>query len=127
MILLDTHSLLWYLSGDPKLPDARRKEINTESILCCVSIASFWEIATKQSLKKLEYEKEIDEILQLVYNSPIPILQIQGDHIKQVAKLPFHHRDPFDRILIAQAQTESLTIVTKDKWFASYQVKTAWN
>jgi len=127
MILLDTHSLLWHLSGDSNLPDFRRKEINNESILCYVSIASLWEIAIKQSLKKLDYNKGINEIVQLVYNSPFSILPVSPNHIKQVATLPFHHRDPFDRIIIAQAQIENLTIITKDTWFSSYEVKTAWN
>lgn len=127
MILLDTHSLLWHLSGNSNLPDNRRKEINSESILCYVSIASLWEIAIKQSLKKLDYNKDINEIIQLVYNSPFSILPVSPNHIKQVSTLPFHHRDPFDRIIIAQAQVENLTIVTKDNRFSDCEIKIVWN
>jgi len=126
MILLDTHSLLWYLTDDDQLPKSRKGEIDDENILCFVSMASFWEIAIKQSLNKLSINTNLDVVLNQIQNTSIIFLPIKTDHIKQVVNLPFHHRDPFDRLIIAQAQAENLTIVTRDKTFSPYGVKVKW-
>lgn len=126
MILLDTHSLLWYITDDDHLPQSRKDEIDDENILCFVSIASFWEIAIKQSLNKLSINSNLDVILNQIQSTSIIFLPIKTDHIKQVVNLPFHHRDPFDRLIIAQAKAENLTIITKDDAFSVYDVKIKW-
>jgi len=127
MILLDTHALIWYLAGDPQLPNDRKNDINNEAIKCYVSIVSIWEIAIKESLKKLEYGSGVEEITKLLVNSPFLLLPIKIDHIRLLTNLPFHHRDPFDRMLIAQAMMEDLTIITKDTWFPDYGIRISWN
>ena len=82
-------------------------------------MASLWEIAIKSSLGKLQIQQSIEMIVP----QEVIILNIKLAHLKQVQKLPFHHRDPFDRLLIAQALSEQLTIITDDEWFGNYEVE----
>ncbi len=121
MLLLDTHVLVWWLDDNPKLlADAREKIIVTPSVF--VSLASCWEIALKMSIGKLEFPLDLLE-KEIANNDFIP-LHIEISHIVRSANLPLVHRDPFDRILVAQALTEGLTLVTRDALLASYGVRT---
>lgn len=94
---------------------------------CFLSIASLWEIAIKSSLGKLELKGDFAEITGFLIENDIDILPITFHHLQQLMQLPFHHRDPFDRILIAQASTENLFVVTKDNLFLDYNVNYVWN
>jgi PIN domain nuclease of toxin-antitoxin system len=117
-LLLDSHALLWWLADQPI--DTRATErIADPGALVIVSAASVWEIAIKQALGKLRYEGSIAEHTRLDGFEP---LAIGFDHAERAASLPPHHRDPFDRMLIAQAQIEHLTIVTRDRAFDAYDV-----
>ena len=126
-LLLDTHALLWFLLDDPRLSSTAREAIAGHPEAVRVSPASHWEIAIKISLGKYELPMAFAEFWerQLAVND-FTILPITIAHTAKVAGLPFHHRDPFDRLLIAQALQEDLPIVGNDGAFDAYGVKRIW-
>jgi PIN domain nuclease of toxin-antitoxin system len=124
--LLDTHVLLWAINEPAKLPISIREKIQDTRNGCYVSIASYWEIAIKVSIKKLSIEMELMDLFEIISKSQFEILNLNQLAILQVATLPFHHNDPFDRVLISQAQTNNLTVLTKDKAFDLYSVDIEW-
>ncbi len=125
-LLLDTHALLWWLLDDPELPRSARRAIERADVVR-VSAASIWEVAIKQRLGKLpELALAVAELPELVRSSGFVPLAIDERHAAAVASLPLHHRDPFDHLLIAQAQIEQLTLVTRDPQFAAYGVDVRW-
>ena len=126
-LLLDTQVFLWWVAGEPKLTRRARTAIASARNECFVSVASGWEIAIKASLGKLRIEGALDRFLpeQLAANGFQP-LAIDLKHAARVATLPFHHRDPFDRLLVAQALEEELAVVTADPVFAKYGVTRIW-
>ena len=119
--LLDTHVLLWSLNRDPRLSPRHFELIEAKENLT-VSVASIWEIAIKKALGKLTTD---DDPIGHVRRRAIRILPILETHAAGTAALPPHHRDPFDRMLISQARTEGLTILTSDKRFGLYDVPLA--
>ena len=125
-LLLDTHAFLWFFIGNPSLSEKARASIEEESSDKFFSIASLWEIAIKVSVGKLTLSKPFHEIFpdQLAKNG-IDLLGITA-HVSAITNLPFHHRDPFDRLLIAQATTEQMQIVSNDAAFDSYDVTRLW-
>ncbi|MEW5920436.1 MAG: type II toxin-antitoxin system VapC family toxin [Bacillota bacterium] len=126
-VLLDTHTFLWWISDNPQLSDEARKLISNGENILFLSAASGWEIAIKTGLGKLTLPADITSFImgQMHLNSITP-LPVELNHALHVYTLPKLHRDPFDRILIAQAQVESLSILTADPQFAAYQVKVIW-
>lgn len=120
-ILLDTHVLLWALADDPALTDAARRAITDASNRVLVSAVSAWEITIKKALGKLRAPDDLVD--QLVQRRFAP-LDVTIDHALAVSTLPDHHADPFDRLLIAQARTERLTLATRDRNIARYDVAT---
>ncbi|MFQ5448183.1 MAG: type II toxin-antitoxin system VapC family toxin [Saprospiraceae bacterium] len=118
-ILLDTHILLWFVKGDARLVVPKRDAITDPANHILVSLVSLWEIAIKTSLGKLD----IPAALDLLVPEDMDFLNITLAHIQLVQTLPFHHKDPFDRMLIAQALAEDIHIMTDDKNFSSYGVK----
>ena len=120
-ILLDTHVLIWALENNPTLPDEARKCITRGKNMVFVSSASIWEIAIKRSLGKLETPGNLQEEIQLHRFTP---LFINHDHAELAGQLPPIHKDPFGRMLIAQAITEKLTLVTRDEQILRYAVST---
>lgn len=125
-LLLDTPALLWWLLDHTELPvSARRSNERAQAVL--VSAASIWEIAIKQRLGKLpELSLGTARLPALVRDSGFLPLPVKDRHAAAVAALPMHHRDPFDRLLIVQAQIEKLTLVTRDRQFAAYSVAPRW-
>lgn len=122
-ILLDTHAVVWYLDGNERLlPNHRHLIVDSRNDVF-VSTATLWELAIKISTGKLETPKSLSEILATLQKQGFDILPIMPGHTLQVTALPFHHRDPFDRILIAQALVEHLSLITYDDAFKSYGVK----
>jgi PIN domain nuclease of toxin-antitoxin system len=115
-LLLDTHVLLWWLAGGTRLREAIRTAISTAEGVW-VSAATAWEIGIKTSLGKLEFHGNIEEQLAKNNFRPLPITLA---HAVASGKLPRRHGDPFDRMLIAQAQVESLTLVTHDALLSEY-------
>ena len=122
--LIDTHALLWYAQGSLELSKCALSLMESEE--CFYSMASLWEIAIKQRLGKLDTALSILELDDLCNNADFKNIFITPHHIEATKKLDFIHRDPFDRLLIAQAQVENLTIITRDAMFARYDVPTVW-
>ena len=125
MFLLDTHSLLWALFDATKLPSRVAGTLSVAENLF-TSVASLWEIAIKQSLGKLEIEYDPLEIALFCEKKAISILPILPRHLLLLKDLPALHKDPFDRLIVAQAKDENFVIVTKDSNIAKYQVETLW-
>ena len=119
-ILLDTHVLIWALENNTELSDGARNSITRASNMVFVSSISIWEIAIKKNLGKLETPDNLQEEIELHRFTP---LQIIFHHAGLAGKLPDIHRDPFDRMLIAQAIIEKLTLVTRDKIIARYDLE----
>ena len=119
--LADTHVLLWSLGDDPVLSRSHR-DILVSDAQVFVSAASIWEIAIKRSLGKLDAPGDLMEVIARADFGRLPITFA---HAAAVAALPFHHRDPFDRMLIAQAEVEGLVILTVDPQFVAYDVRLA--
>jgi PIN domain nuclease of toxin-antitoxin system len=125
-LLLDTHALLWWLLDDPELPASARRSIGRADEVR-VSAASIWEVAIKQRLGKLpELALAVSELPGLVRDCGFVPLPVDERHAAAVASLPLHHRDPFDHLLIAQAQIERLAIVSRDPQFVPYGVALRW-
>jgi len=126
-LLLDTHALIWFINGDNQLPDKSIKLICNLETKCFVSIASIWEIAIKFSLGKLDLNGGFDQISKIMKRYEIELLPITFEHLQKLLTLPFHHRDPFDRIIISQGLTEKYTIATKDENFPKYDERIIWD
>ena len=123
-LLLDTHALLWYLTTPEKLPAAAHRAIQAADNEVFASLASAWEISIKVSIRKLEFDTQgLGAALTAAGVEPLPISLL---HVVQVSKLPRHHRDPFDRMLVAQALCESMTLVSRDRELSKYGVKMLW-
>jgi PIN domain nuclease of toxin-antitoxin system len=125
-VLLDTHTILWALSDDEKLSEKAKSEILTPGKNKFISLASAWEVAIKVSLNKLSFEGGVLRFLRQIEIDGFDILPISAEHITMVETLPFHHRDPFDRLLIATAIVEGMVIVTADENMRLYNVNCIW-
>jgi PIN domain nuclease of toxin-antitoxin system len=119
-LLLDTHVLLWWLSDNPALGVRSREAIMEPRNEVYVSAASIWEISIKRSIGKLDAPDDMDSIVEEEGMLKLPITLFHGE---QAGALPEIHKDPFDRMLIAQAQAEGLVIVTADKVFEQYKIR----
>lgn len=119
-LLLDTHALLWFLNGDEQLSSNSQDAILNPLNRKYISIVSLWEIAIKISLKKLHFDGNIAEILKLIERNGFELLPISPKYILVLESLPYHHRDPFDRMLIASAISENMKIVSVDDIFYLY-------
>jgi PIN domain nuclease of toxin-antitoxin system len=124
--LIDTHTFIWFVNGDDSLSAKSKKIIANTDNKCYLSIASVWEIAIKISLKKLSLKSSFDKLSEILSENEIELLPVSLQHIQQLINLPFHHRDPFDRIIIAQSKVEKLVLISKDEAFADYDIKTIW-
>jgi PIN domain nuclease of toxin-antitoxin system len=126
-LLLDTHAFLWFIEGSPNLSGVARDAIENRENQRFLSIASLWEIAIKVSVGKLELGMTLTELVEReVYGNAIEIIKIRSEHLDHLAKLPFHHKDPFDRLMISQSLVESLPMVTRDSVFELYPVQMLW-
>ena len=126
-LLLDTHALLWWLAGDSvRLSRRARAAIGDDENSVHVSAATAWEIATKLRLGKLDADALADGIGQILAAQTFVALDISIDHAERAGTLPGEHKDPFDRMLIAQAQAENMTLVSNEGLFDSYGVKRLW-
>ncbi len=126
-ILLDTHALLWLITGDKRLSKTCRKMfLDTENRLY-FSIVSLWEICIKKSLDRISLKNNwLDIIQEEMKANSVQWLSVEVSHCSKVTDLPFHHQDPFDRMLIAQAIIEDLSILSRDSRFSAYDIKCIW-
>jgi len=127
MVLLDTHSLLWLVTDDPRLSDtARNTFLDTDNELLCSAVVGF-EIAVKYSLGKLELAESPGTFIEnRIRNNALTPFPITMAHAVRVADLPFHHRDPFDRLLIAQALEEDVPLLSADEILSAYGIRRIW-
>jgi len=125
-LLLDTHAFLWFVSGDRKLPASVRDKIKDINQPCFLSAASLWEITIKKQLGKLVLNISLEELFEFIERNQIEIIQITLDHLVTLLKLPNHHSDPFDRLIISQAISENLILLSRDKEITKYIVKHQW-
>lgn len=125
-LLLDTHALLWWLAGDRRLSAKGRRAIENDDNTVLVSAASAWEISTKHRLGKLDAAAIVGRLGALLTSQGFEPLDITVNHAERAGALPGEHRDPFDRMLAAQAQAENLTLVSNDAAFHSYGVTLLW-
>ena len=124
-LLVDTHAFLWSMAGDDRLSSTAVRAIDS-SQEWWLSAASVWELAIKASLGRLTVPTSIADYLSAKVRDGLRILSIEWPHAAAVERLPFHHRDPFDRLIVAQAQADRLPVVTKDKVFRKYGVDVIW-
>lgn len=117
--LLDTHALLWWLLDDPRLDSVVAATLDDPSTDVTVSVASFWETVIKQSLGKLDAPDDLEERVRA---AAFTILPIEVRHTSALRRLPPHHGDPFDRMLLAQAEVHGLTLVTRDAAMSAYDI-----
>ena len=122
-LLLDTHAVLWFLSGDERLGASARRHLIDDSNLVLLSAAVVWEIAIKRSLGELAVP---EEYLSLLLGAGVQTLAITVEHAAAVVGLPPHHRDPFDRMLVAQAAIEGAALVSRDEALRPYDVTLIW-
>ena len=125
-LLLDTHTLIWFITDNDKLSSLAKHNIESKQNNCFVSIASFWEIGIKHSLGRLDLNSDLSKIFKIIEATEFDILPITVNQILMNSKLEYHHQDPFDRIIIAQAISENLTIISKDSQFDKYNVPIIW-
>ena len=118
--LIDTHILLWYITGDIRIKDDTRDKIESNNNLVFVSNASLWEIAIKQSIGKLNLNVSLSELFDFLKKKGFEILEYDINDLETLQTLPFHHQDPFDRIIIAQVKTKFLEIITNDTMVMKY-------
>ena len=125
-VLVDTHALLWYLQADPNLSILAMNTLENKDNDVFVSIASLWEIAIKLGLGKLDIQRPFENLETDLQRLDIKILPIAFSDVQIYRSLPLHHRDPFDRILIAQSIGNNLIIITRDALFKPYSVELMW-
>ena len=125
-LLLDTHAFLWFAAGESRLPRGARRALEDTRAVLFLSAASVWEMAIKSSLGRLTLPMTAADFLAGKVQGGLHLLAVDWTHAAAVETLPFHHRDPFDRLLIAQAALERLTIVTGDPAFRKYNVPIIW-
>lgn len=124
--LIDTHVFLWYINGDPILNGKIKDIINDNSLERYVSIVSLWEIAIKMNINKLRLSHDFDALDGYLKANNLRLLPVKFEHLVKLKDLPHHHNDPFDRLLIAQAISENLSVISADRHFAAYPAEVIW-
>jgi len=124
--LLDTHTAIWFFNGNDSLSEIAKKTIIDTSNIKYLSITSAWEVAVKISIGKLDVIGKTKDFISDAENNGFIILPIKIDHLYALETLPMIHRDPFDRLLVAAALTEQMTLITADKNIAQYDVPQLW-
>jgi PIN domain nuclease of toxin-antitoxin system len=126
-LLLDTHVAIWCWSAPKRLSSKARELLSNDSHSRYVSIVSAWEVAIKASMRKLpEFDGGVKAFLAEMKLNPVVLLPVRTRHVKMVETLPFIHRDPFDRLLVATAKVENMTILTADENIQKYEVASVW-
>ncbi len=127
ILLLDTHTLIWFAEDSEALSYRAKEAIEDSNNSSLYSMASIWEMAIKLRLGKLKMSRKLDKSFKNLLDSHgFNALPIAFSHASRVARLPLHHRDPFDRLLAAQAMEEKMTVISRDTSFDAYEVKRIW-
>lgn len=122
-LLLDTHAALWWLAGDERVGGAAAEQLLDDTNQVLLSAAVVWEVAIKRSLGKLEAP---DDFVTILLGAGVHALAVSVEHAARVERLPWHHRDPVDRLLVAQATIERATLVSRDDRLHAYGVPLVW-
>jgi PIN domain nuclease of toxin-antitoxin system len=122
-LLLDANSFLWWVTGSPRLSEVTRRVIADEGNEISVAVGSLWEIAIKRSLGKLQFPHDFETVLR---DEGFLLLPVAYAHLRALEALPHLHRDPFDRLLIAQSIAERIPVATADRQFGAYGVEIVW-
>ena len=126
-VLADTHAVLWWLADDPRLSDRARSTFRNGENVVYWSLASAFELAVKQSVGKLQLGRPLERLFAaVVQEQGFELLPVTHTHCTALAELPLHHRDPFDRMLVAQALIEGLPLLSSDSKLAAYDVELVW-
>jgi PIN domain nuclease of toxin-antitoxin system len=125
--LLDTHAFLWLAADDERAPTRLRELFADPSNECLLSAASVWEMAIKSSLGKLSLATPLEHLVRGGIEQGVRLLPVAAEHAYLVETLPFHHRDPFDRLLVAQALHEGLGLLSRDERLDPYPVERVWS
>jgi len=121
--LIDSHVLLWYIHGDKRLKSKYIEIINNDKNEILVSSVSLWEVALKLSIGKLKLTTDFKSFIQTLTDNDFHILDYDSNDLNTMISLPFHHQDPFDRLIIAQSITKEIPIISDDEWFKNYEVE----
>ncbi|WP_406823902.1 type II toxin-antitoxin system VapC family toxin [Pedobacter sp. KACC 23697] len=124
--LLDTHTFLWLVADDDQLPVSVKKRLSDINVPCFLSIASYWEIAIKKQIGKLDLKIGFEELFRFSERNQIEIVSINETHLTTLLNLEFINNDPFDRIIVSQAVSEDLVLISRDKKLKNYKVKLQW-
>ena len=126
-ILWDTHTFLWFVNGSPLLSSFARNLIESPTSVNLLSMASVWEMAIKHSTGKLSFSQPFEVFVpQQIALNGIEVLGIKQEHVNVIATLPLHHKDPFDRLLVAQCIVEQIALISVDAAFDAYPVQRRW-
>ena len=125
-LLLDTHTVLWFFSGDARLPLHIREILNNKSNIVHVSMISLWEMSIKSRKGKLNLHRPLVDIVRLLHGNGFRLMTVRLNHIYRLDTLAFHHQDPFDRMLIAQSLADGIVLVGCDEVFDRYDVRRLW-
>jgi PIN domain nuclease of toxin-antitoxin system len=125
-LLVDTHALIWFVSGDRRIGRAARTAMEADGARLHLSAACIWEMAIKSSVKRLALPQPLSRYVADRLAEGYLVLNLDALHAAAVEDLPWHHRDPFDRLLVAQARTERMPLVTRDRIFRKYGVDVIW-
>jgi PIN domain nuclease of toxin-antitoxin system len=127
-LLLDTHTFLWFITGSDMLSKYSKQLIDDIDNACFLSVGSLWEMAIKVSIGKLEVPLPFTRLKkEYVEDNAIEILPIRPEHLDRQRTLPFHHKDPFDRLIISQAIVENMNVISRDQKFKPYPVEQVWD
>ncbi|WP_299569176.1 type II toxin-antitoxin system VapC family toxin [uncultured Pedobacter sp.] len=124
---MDTHTFLWFVEGNKQLPQNIISKINNINQSCYISIVSFWEIAIKIQLGKLELDIPFNELFEFAKRNQIEIIEISELHLTGLLNLEPYHKDPFDRLIISQTISEKLTLLSKDNHMDKYKIILEWD
>ena len=126
-LLVDTHAFIWFSTDDKRLSTNAGEILSDRSNELLISVGSFWELAIKSRLGKLSLSTSFGEFVnEASIRVPFSLLPLEMPHIELVSQLPIHHRDPFDRMLVAQAIVERVPVLTNDAEFENYDIKIVW-
>lgn len=125
-LILDTHTLIWFNDASPRLSEATKNKMAALEAPTYVSIISYWEMAIKIKLNKLNIDGSLSDFIAITAEAGVQLLPLNVSHILKLQTLELHHHDPFDRLLIAQALVEGFTLVSCDSHFTSYDVPILW-
>ena len=124
--LIDTHAFLWCVEGSNKLSETVKTIIRDENKQRYISMASLWEFSIKHSMGKLGFEGDLARLYSIIKQYDLSVLPILQPHLEKLIHLPFLHRDPFDRLLVATAQADEMTLLTADENIRKYEVSCFW-